>query len=81
MSEEQLCEVERKIRFEKMQQTEFSALKDVKGFNRFFRKGQVGSWKEYFMAQSEVLNRLYEKRIGSSGLAFRVGEILSLGQR
>ncbi len=60
VSDDQLREVERQIGFVAMQQTEFSALRDVKDFNMFFRKGKFGSWKEYFtVAQSEAFDRLY----------------------
>ncbi|KAK4031691.1 P-loop containing nucleoside triphosphate hydrolase protein [Parachaetomium inaequale] len=71
VSDDQLREVERKIGFAAMQQTEFSALREVKEFSRFFRKGEIGSWKEYFTAeQSEAFDRLYKERIGESGLEF-----------
>lgn len=72
MSDEQLRQVERKIGFEAMQQTEFSALRDVKEFSKFFRRGDIGSWKEYFtVAQSEAFDRLYKERVEDSGLEFR----------
>jgi hypothetical protein len=72
VSDDQLREVERKIGFTAMQQTEFSGLKDVKEFSKFFRKGEIGSWKEYFtVEQSEAFDRLYKERIGDSGLEFR----------
>jgi hypothetical protein len=72
VSDEQLRDVERKISFTAMQQTEFSALKDVKEFNRFFRKGEIGSWKEYFtVAQSEAFDQLYKERVQESGLEFQ----------
>ncbi|KAK5659319.1 hypothetical protein OQA88_1412 [Cercophora sp. LCS_1] len=71
VSEEQLSEVEKKVGFDAMQTTEFSALKDVKEFNKFFRKGEIGSWKEYFtVAQSEAFDRLYRERVGDKGLVF-----------
>jgi hypothetical protein len=72
VSDEQLREVERKTGFAAMHQTEFSALKDVRELGMFFRKGEIGSWKEYFtVAQSEAFDRLYKERIGDSGLEFR----------
>ncbi|PHH91526.1 hypothetical protein CDD83_129 [Cordyceps sp. RAO-2017] len=71
LSAEKLDEVEREIHFSKMQKTEFSALKDVKEFNKFFRKGEIGSWKEYFtVAQSERFDELYRARTEGSGLEF-----------
>ncbi|KAK0724103.1 P-loop containing nucleoside triphosphate hydrolase protein [Lasiosphaeris hirsuta] len=67
-----LAEVERASGFREMQTTEFSALRDVKEFNRFFRKGCVGSWKESFtVAQSEAFDRLYRERTAGSGLELR----------
>jgi hypothetical protein len=74
VSDEQLREVERKIGFTAMQQTEFSALKDVKEFSRFFRKGEIGSWKEHFtVAQSEAFDWLYRERVEESRLGFQFG--------
>ncbi|GAB1318645.1 hypothetical protein MFIFM68171_08855 [Madurella fahalii] len=72
VSENQLREVEHKVGFTQMQQTEFSALKDIKELSKFFRKGEIGSWKEYFtVAQSEAFDRLYKERVGDSGMEFQ----------
>jgi hypothetical protein len=71
LSCEKLEDIEEKIGFSEMQKNEFSALKDVKEFNKFFRKGQIGSWKEYFtVAQNEKFNQIYEARMRDSGLDF-----------
>lgn len=69
--EERMKEVRRKIGFEEMKSTSFSGLGDVKEFNEFFRKGEIGSWKGLFtVAQSEEFDDLYAERMGSSGLDF-----------
>ncbi|KAJ6443215.1 argininosuccinate lyase [Purpureocillium lavendulum] len=66
-----LDEVARKVSFSEMKTTEFSAMKGVKEFGKFFRKGEIGSWKEYFtVAQNERFDALYASRMGSSGLDF-----------
>lgn len=72
VTDDQLHEVEGRIAFTAMQQTEFSALRDVKEFSKFFRKGEIGSWKEYFtVGQSEAFDQLYKARVEKSGLGFQ----------
>ena len=46
-------------------------LGDVKEFNKFFRKGKVGSWKEQFtVAQNEAFDKLCEEKFAGTGLSF-----------
>ncbi|KAL9025109.1 MAG: hypothetical protein Q9180_007725 [Flavoplaca navasiana] len=66
-----LEQVMRKIGFEEMQKTAFSGLKDVKEFNEFFRKGEIGSWKDQFnVRQAEEFDKLSKGRMKESGLDF-----------
>ncbi|KAL8844574.1 MAG: hypothetical protein Q9205_001445 [Flavoplaca limonia] len=68
---EGLDQVMRKIRFEEMQQTAFSGLKDVKKFNEFFRKWEIGSWKDQStVRQAEEFDNLSEGKMKGSGLDF-----------
>ncbi|KAF9884465.1 hypothetical protein FE257_001726 [Aspergillus nanangensis] len=58
-----------KSRFQSMKSDD--VLGDVKEFNKFFRKGKVGSWKEQFSgAQVEAFDRLCEERLRGTGLTF-----------
>lgn len=71
VSSDKLDEIEHKVSFSQMKNTEFSALKGVKEFGKFFRKGELGSWKEHFtVAQNDRFNAIYAARMGSSGLDF-----------
>ncbi|KAI4241934.1 MAG: hypothetical protein L6R42_011155, partial [Xanthoria sp. 1 TBL-2021] len=71
VTKERLEGVVKKIGFEEMQKTSFSGLKDVKEFNEFFRKGEIGSWKDQFtVRQAEEFDKLYAKRMKGSGLDF-----------
>lgn len=68
-------EVARKIRaaasFEKMRSAPFTSLREVEEFGGFFRKGEIGSWKEQFtVAQNEAFDRLYRERMEGTGLDF-----------
>ncbi|KAL8723354.1 MAG: hypothetical protein Q9225_000337 [Loekoesia sp. 1 TL-2023] len=71
LSERKFSEIRRKIGFEEMKKDRFSGLGDVKEFNQFFRKGEIGSWRAQFtVEQSEWFDRLYEERMAGSGLGF-----------
>ncbi|KJZ74634.1 hypothetical protein HIM_05984 [Hirsutella minnesotensis 3608] len=68
---ERMDEIEGSIGFSAMKNTEFSAMKGVKEFGKFFRKGEIGSWKEYFtVAQNDRFDALYQQRVDSSGIDF-----------
>ncbi|CAF9933520.1 MAG: hypothetical protein HETSPECPRED_008685 [Heterodermia speciosa] len=71
LTEERMTEIESKIGFEEMKKDKFSSLGDVKEFNQFFRKGEIGSWKDQFtVRQSEMFDQLCEERMSGSGLHF-----------
>lgn len=65
-----LEEVKKAINFSNMKSNEFSGLGDVKELgSTFFRKGQVGSWKEQFtVQQNEAFDQLWAERMGSEKL-------------
>ncbi|KAJ1963395.1 hypothetical protein GGI12_002081 [Dipsacomyces acuminosporus] len=66
LAPEDLERIKSEVGFSSMKSTEFSSLKDVKEFNTFFRKGQVGSWKEMFtVKQSELFDQLCKDRLPS----------------
>ena len=63
--------IEEQTAFKKMKKNEFSNLQDIGGIGNFFRKGEIGSWKDVFtVAQNEQFDQLYQKRIKDSGLTF-----------
>ena len=54
-----------------MQTTEFSNMHEIREFNGFFRRGQIGSWREQFTpAQSAAFDELYAERMAGTGLDF-----------
>lgn len=62
-------EILQKVQFEVMKSDD--VLGDVKEFDKFFRKGRVGSWREQFtVAQNEFFDNLCKARLGSIGLSF-----------
>ena len=57
--------------FGEMRNTEFSNMHEIREFNGFFRKGQIGSWREHFTpAQSAAFDELYTRRMAGIGLGF-----------
>ena len=72
LSMEKTNEILEKVQFQTMKKDD--VLGDVKEFNKFFRKGKVGSWKEQFtVAQSEAFDELCKKKFSGTGLSF--GEV------
>ncbi|KAL8709738.1 MAG: hypothetical protein Q9220_005524 [cf. Caloplaca sp. 1 TL-2023] len=64
-------DIKEKIGFSSMKSNEFSGLGDVKEFHQFFRKGEIGSWKEFFtVKQNEDFDVLFRDRVGDCGLSF-----------
>lgn len=63
--------IEERTLFNNMKQNDFSNMHEILEFHGFFRKGEIGSWKEQFtVAQSEHFDKLYNKRTRDSGLSF-----------
>lgn len=55
--------------FERMKTTDFANMHEILELDGFFRKGQIGSWKDQFtVAQSEWFDSVYAQRVGGSGL-------------
>ncbi len=63
--------IEQQTSFNRMKKNRFSNLKEIGGLSNFFRKGEIGSWKDVFtVAQSEKFDQLYQNRTKGSGLEF-----------
>ena len=57
--------------FENMKDGRFSNMREIDGFQGFFRKGQIGSWKEQFTPeQNERFDEVIQKRLQGTGLSF-----------
>ncbi|GIJ92516.1 hypothetical protein Asppvi_001794 [Aspergillus pseudoviridinutans] len=62
-------EILEKVQFQAMKSDD--VLGDVKEFDKFFRKGKVGSWREQLtVSQNEFFDNLCQERLGSTGLSF-----------
>jgi len=71
LSDEAVNKIKEKTLFNNMKQDDFSNMHEIMEFHSFFRKGQIGSWKEQFtVAQNEHFEKLYAKRMTGSGLSF-----------
>ena len=71
MPMELLATIREKTSFRNMQQEDFSNMHEIEELGGFFRKGQVGSWRDQFtIAQSEFFNKLYAERMRGTGLEF-----------
>jgi len=63
--------IHEKSSFENMKKNNFSNLHEIPELGSFFRKGQIGSWKDMFtVAQSEQFDRIYTAHTQDSGLEF-----------
>lgn len=63
--------IRRKTSFEHMKNDSFSNLQEISQLEGFYRKGQIGSWKDQFtVAQNEYFERVYAERMAGSGLEF-----------
>jgi hypothetical protein len=71
LSAELVAKIATATSFQQMQQTPFSSHTQIADFEGYFRKGEIGSWKERFtVAQSELFDRIYQERTQSTGLDF-----------
>jgi hypothetical protein len=62
-----------KTSFKEMKKDAFSNMHEIKEFKGFFRKGEIGAWKDQFtVSQNETFDKLYAERTKNSGLAFEV---------
>ena len=70
-TEEVIEVIKQKSSFDYMKRAQFSNHQEITQLEGFFRKGQIGSWKERFsVAQSEAFDRHYQQRMAGSGLDF-----------
>jgi hypothetical protein len=71
LSDEMVTKITAAASFQQMKQTPFSNHTQIVDFEGFFRKGEIGSWKERFtVAQSEQFDRIYRERTQGTGLDF-----------
>ncbi len=71
LSRELLQTIREKTSFQAMKQDEFSDLHEIEELGKFFRRGQVGSWKDVFTEkQAEHFDTLCRRRLEGSGLEF-----------
>jgi hypothetical protein len=67
-----ISKIQEKTSFTRMKQDKFSNLHEIAELGGFFRKGQIGSWKERFtVAQNELFDALYAARMKDTGLEFK----------
>jgi len=75
LSRELLATIREKTSFQVMKQDKFSSMHEIEELTKFFRQGQVGSWKDLFtVAQNEYFDALYRERLRGSGLEFKFGQ-------
>ncbi len=66
-----LEKVMEKTAFKTMSQAYFSNMHEIPGFEGFFRKGQIGSWRNQFTkSQEEKFDRYFKERMQGTGLDF-----------
>jgi hypothetical protein len=71
LDSEVLGAIREKTSFANMKSDEFSNLKEIEELGSFFRRGEIGSWKDQFtVAQSEWFDRLCAERLEGTGLEF-----------
>lgn len=64
--------IKEKTAFSTMKQDDFSSLHEIPELGSFFRKGQIGSWKDRFtVAQSEAFDRYYAERTKGYDIEFK----------
>lgn len=71
ITDEMLTTISEKTTFEAMRTDSFCGPGKFGEYRDFFRKGEIGSWREYFTSeQSEGFDRLFAERMTGSGLTF-----------
>lgn len=71
LSEEVIDKIKDATSFSRMKTDRFSNHQEITQLEEFFRKGEIGSWKDQFtVAQSEAFDRLYAERMQGTGLDF-----------
>lgn len=71
LSDREFARIERAASFSLMKSSWFSAHREITDFEGFFRKGEIGSWKDQFtVAQSEAFDRVYRDRMAGTDLNF-----------
>lgn len=71
LSEEVIDRIKTATSFSRMKTEQFSNHREIPQLEGFFRKGEIGSWKDQFtVAQSEAFDRLYRERMNGAGLDF-----------
>jgi sulfotransferase len=63
--------IKHKTSFNHMKKDSFSNLQEISQLEGFYRKGQIGSWKDQFtVAQNEYFEKIYAERMKNTGLDF-----------
>ena len=71
LSDEVVARIKNATSFARMKATPFSNHTQISDFEGFFRKGEIGSWKDQFtVAQSEEFDRHYRERMTGKSLRF-----------
>ena len=71
LTDDVVGKIREKTSFDNMKKDSFANMHEINEFKGFFRKGQIGSWKDQFtVAQSDQFDRLYAERMRGSGLEF-----------
>lgn len=71
LTDELLNQIKNKTSFNNMKKDKFSSIHEIGGFEGFFRKGKIGSWRDQFtVAQNEYFDKLYAEGMNGTGLEF-----------
>ena len=71
LPDEVVARIKNATSFARMKATPFSNHTQISDFEGFFRKGEIGSWKDQFtVAQSEEFDRQYRERMAGKSLRF-----------
>ena len=71
LTDDVLRKIRVKTSFDNMKKDNFANMHEINEFKGFFRKGQIGSWKDQFtVAQSEHFDQMCTERLRGTGLEF-----------